>query len=248
MRWSARAVSISTALRSALEDLARQFPGEVSARPPGAVRRPAEGGGSERWRASSPTSWRPGRRWRAPLAELETFQREALLANPLLDFEQLLVLKRVPLGGARRTSWEGFGYGEYLGIPRQSSWNYGTMPNVDQWTNEIAVLSPVRPEGKLATLYKPPGTRLVNDLELHWDARQAAVLHAGHQPQLAGPRAGTARPRRRPPAISAPAAHARASTATSTTTTPSTCPAARSSSSPPRRSRACPATPASSSA
>jgi integrase len=75
------------------------------------------------------------------VARFETFRRSALLANPLLDFESLLVIKRVPLGGARRTSWEGFGYGEYLGVPRQSSWNYGTMPNVDQWTNEIAVLT-----------------------------------------------------------------------------------------------------------
>ncbi len=66
------------------------------------------------------------------VARFEDFRRSALLANPLLDFESLLVLKRVPLGGARRTNWEGYGYGEYLGIPRQSSWNYGTMPNVDQ--------------------------------------------------------------------------------------------------------------------
>ncbi len=104
------------------------------------------------------------------MVKLEAFQREALLANPLLDFEQLLVLKRVPLGGARRTSWEGFGYGEYLGIPRQSSWNYGTMPNVVGWTNEIAVLSSVRTNGELATLFKPAGTPLVNDIDLHWDA------------------------------------------------------------------------------
>lgn len=104
------------------------------------------------------------------VTEYEAFQRQALLANPLLDFDQLLVLKRVPLGGARRTSWESYGHGEYLGIPRQSSWNYGTMPNVNKWTNEIAVLSPVGPEGKLATLYQPPGASLVNDLELHWNA------------------------------------------------------------------------------
>ncbi len=106
------------------------------------------------------------------VARFEAFRRSALLANPLLDFESLLVIKRVPLGGARRTSWEGFGYGEYLGVPRQSSWNYGTMPNVDQWTNEIAVLSPMRADAPLTTLYQPPGTRLVNDLELHWDAKR----------------------------------------------------------------------------
>ncbi|MHB0955464.1 MAG: SUMF1/EgtB/PvdO family nonheme iron enzyme [Pirellulaceae bacterium] len=106
------------------------------------------------------------------VARFEDFQRSALLANPLLDFESLLVLKRVPLGGARRTNWEGYGHGEYLGVPRQSSWNYGTMPNVENWTNEIAVLSPVRTDGPLVTLYRPPGTRLVNDIELHWDAHR----------------------------------------------------------------------------
>ena len=106
------------------------------------------------------------------VARFEDFRRSALLANPLLDFESLLVLKRVPLGGARRTNWEGYGHGEYLGIPRQSSWNYGTMPNVENWTNEIAVLSLRQADGPLTTLYQPPGTRLVNDIELHWDARR----------------------------------------------------------------------------
>ena len=102
--------------------------------------------------------------------QLETLKRDALLANPLLNFDRLLVIKRVPIGGARRANWEGYGYGEFLGIPRQSSWNYGTMPNVDKWTNEIAVLSPVRPQGRFTTLFRPPGTRLVNDIDLHWDA------------------------------------------------------------------------------
>ena len=106
------------------------------------------------------------------VARFEDFRRSALLANPLLDFESLLVIQRVPLGGARRTNWEGYGYGEYLGIPRQSSWNYGTMPNVDQWTNEIAVLSLRRADAPLVTLYRPPRTDLVNDIELHWDANR----------------------------------------------------------------------------
>jgi formylglycine-generating enzyme required for sulfatase activity len=101
---------------------------------------------------------------------LEALKREALLANPLLDFGSLLVLKRQPIGEPRRSQWEGYGLGEYLGLPRQSSWNYGTMPNVDQWTNEIAVLSPVRPDGRLSTVFKPEGSPLVADVELHWDA------------------------------------------------------------------------------
>jgi formylglycine-generating enzyme required for sulfatase activity len=101
---------------------------------------------------------------------LEALKHEALLANPLLDFERLLVIKRKPLGDPRRSQWEGFGLGEYLGVPRQSSWNHGTMPNVDKWTNEIAVLSAVRPEGRLTTLYAADRPGLVADIELHWDA------------------------------------------------------------------------------
>ena len=157
------------ALQSAVVDLTRSFPGEYSADHLTRLAdlRKALETALQAWQPAQMEAWT---RITGSVAELENFQREALLANPLLNFERLLVLKRNPLGGARRTSWEGFGYGEYLGIPRQSSWNYGTMPNVDRWTNEIAVLSPIGPKGSLATLYKPAGSFLVNDLELHWDA------------------------------------------------------------------------------
>ena len=158
-------------LRAGLEDLSTSFPGKY---PQAYLTRFAS---LQKTVTAALNSFQPEKldAWTTlagTMAEVEAFQREALLTNPLFDFERLLVLKRVPLGGARRTSWEGFGHGEYLGIPRQSSWNYGTMPNVDRWTNEIAVLSPVRPDGRLATFYKPPGTRLVNDVQLHWDANK----------------------------------------------------------------------------
>jgi hypothetical protein len=106
----------------------------------------------------------------ARVDDLETLKREALLANPLLDFDRLLVIKRKPLGEPRRSQWEGFGLGEYLGVPRQSSWANGTMPNIDKWTNEIATLSPVRSTGELRTLFAPPGTRLVTDVDLSFAA------------------------------------------------------------------------------
>ncbi len=157
------------AVRSAIADLVASFPGKY---PQGNLTRLEELQGKltanlNGFQAEKPEAWTA---LSSTMSELEAFRSEALLANPLLDFEQMLVLKRVPLGGARRTSWEGFGYGEYLGIPRQSSWNYGTMQNVDKWTNEVAVLSPVRPKGEMATLFKPSGRRLVNDIELHWNA------------------------------------------------------------------------------
>ena len=109
---------------------------------------------------------------RREMEEMLAFRREALLANPLLGFGRLLVVKRKPVGDPRRTQGTGRGLGEFIGLPRQSSWQQDCIPNVHHWDNEIAVLSPVRPDGELTTLFKPPDLRLVCDLELHFDANR----------------------------------------------------------------------------
>ncbi len=102
--------------------------------------------------------------------EFDRLQREALTANPALDFDRLLLIRRAPHGDPRRPHGRGYGVGEYIGLPRQSS---KCNPGIEQplaWDNEIAVLSPVGPEGQLSTLYKPDGNRLITDVDLHWDA------------------------------------------------------------------------------
>ena len=101
--------------------------------------------------------------------ELDALKREALLANPLLDFDQLLLVRRTPVGDPRRSQGEDKGVAEFIGLPRQSSWAHGNIPKVDTWDNEIAVLSPVRPQGKLTTLFKPDSPRLVSDVDLHFN-------------------------------------------------------------------------------
>ncbi len=83
--------------------------------------------------------------------ELVEFRREALLANPLLDFDKLLFIKR--RGGH--------------GMPQ--NW-VGNCSKRGPFDNEIAVLSPVRPDGKVTTLYKPESRMFVGDVDLHWDA------------------------------------------------------------------------------
>jgi len=84
-------------------------------------------------------------------ADLLALQREALLANPLLDFERLLL---------RRTN--------KLGLPR--NWQSNTDIAKTGYNNDIAVLSPVRPDGKLTTLFRPGGGEFVGDVDLHFDA------------------------------------------------------------------------------
>ncbi len=87
--------------------------------------------------------------------QLDRLRREALLANPLLDFQRLLVVKR---GAAN------------LGLPMNYLSNSSLPPT--GYDNQIAVLSPVGPGGKLTTLYKPDRSVFVGDVDLHFDAQR----------------------------------------------------------------------------
>ena len=80
---------------------------------------------------------------------LADLQRDAMLANPLLDFEKLLLIKR--------------GAGN-LGLPQ--NWQANCGVGSTGYDNEIAVLSPVSPQGNLTTLLKPAKSEFVGDLKL----------------------------------------------------------------------------------
>jgi len=85
--------------------------------------------------------------------EFASLRDEALLANPLLDFDKLLVIKR-------RGN---------LGLPHNWQGNCVMRGGFD---NEIAVLSPVRPDGELTTLYRPASNSFVGDVDLHFDGQR----------------------------------------------------------------------------
>jgi len=85
--------------------------------------------------------------------EFHRLKEQALLANPLLDFDRLLLLKR------KRGQ---------LGLPVNHKCNSG-IPKTG-YDNEIAVLSPVAPEGTLHTLFRPPDGRFVGEIDLNFDA------------------------------------------------------------------------------
>ena len=92
---------------------------------------------------------------------LAALRQEALLANPLLEFGRLLLVKRKPHKKAR-------GQGAEIGFPSNHECN-SSLPRTG-WDNEIAVLEPVRPDGRLRTLYKPEGGGYVGEIDLHPDA------------------------------------------------------------------------------
>ncbi len=86
---------------------------------------------------------------------LEDLQRDAMLANPLMAFDKLLLIKR----GANS-----------LGLPANWQANCGTGRY--GYDNQIAVLSPVSPQGNLTTLLKPATSEFVGDLKLDFDGEK----------------------------------------------------------------------------
>ncbi len=85
--------------------------------------------------------------------ELESLAREALLTNPLLNFEKLMVRKTMGLG--LPANWQG----------------NSSLSRKGKYDNEISTLSPIDPTGVLTHLYRPESTAdFVGDIELHFDA------------------------------------------------------------------------------
>ncbi len=102
-------------------------------------------------------------------------QHEALLANPLLDFEQLLVVRR----NAGR-----------LGLPR--NWQSNSCLPKNGYDNEIALLD--WREGTFMTLFRPEKGEFVGDVDLHFDATRLLFSMPGtngrwqvHELHLANP-------------------------------------------------------------
>jgi formylglycine-generating enzyme required for sulfatase activity len=85
------------------------------------------------------------------LGDVLSLQRDALLANPLMNFDRLLLVKR-----------------NGLGLPQ--NWQGNTSIARHGYDAQIAVLSPVRPEGKLTPLFKPQDSAFVGDVDLDFDA------------------------------------------------------------------------------
>lgn len=92
----------------------------------------------------------------APLVHrFEAIQREALLANPLLDFDRLLVIRRRD---------------DRLGLPT----NYNSNSDLPPTGYEDTLLSLGLPgrESAIETVFTPEGNAFIGDLDLHYDAER----------------------------------------------------------------------------
>jgi len=98
-------------------------------------------------RVSGPAAYEAAER------RFEKLKDEALLANPLLDFDRLLMIRR---------------RADRLGLPL----NFNSNPDLATtgYDNALVVLSPVHPDGDVETLFRPEGDRFIGDVDLHYDA------------------------------------------------------------------------------
>jgi len=84
--------------------------------------------------------------------EAVALQREALLANPAIDFDRLLIIRRKA---------------DRIGLP--ANWQGNCSISKTGYDNEIAYLD-MKVDGRVTTLYKPKNTEFVGDVDLHFDA------------------------------------------------------------------------------
>ena len=101
-------------------------------------------------------------------AEFKALQREALLASPLLDFDRLLVVKRLDDPAARPKGKMNVGH--VLGLPQ--NWQSNASLEKTAYDNEITVLSSVRSDSKLTTLFRPVTPAFVGDMDLNFDGNR----------------------------------------------------------------------------
>jgi len=141
------------AVRRAIEDLAGSFPGRYDA---ARHRRALEE--FSRVRDSIAPMLDEGRlpEGAPPVEELLAGVREAMLANPLLDCDKLLVVRRAPADST------GFVGANYL--------SHASMADRTGWDNEIAMLSQLRGKPRLETVYRPSASHILRDVNLDFDA------------------------------------------------------------------------------
>ena len=115
---------------------------------------------------------------RAALSEAKAilaFQREVLLANPLLDFEELLVLKRkTPKIKGSHPYWR---WGQKYGLT--VNWSSDFRPKnptvAAHWDDEIAAVEWSEPNGQWRTVLEPPPRHMLQHPELDFEAQRLLV-------------------------------------------------------------------------
>ncbi len=104
--------------------------------------------------------------------ELFAFQRAALLANPLLDFDEILLLKRkTPGDNQGHTYWQ---WGQKYGMTVNWSCDFRPKnpPVAPWWDEEIVAFSLSQKPERLRTVFRARPTHMIQHPELRFDAER----------------------------------------------------------------------------
>ena len=113
---------------------------------------------------------------------LRALRREALLANPLLDFDKVLMIRRKEKDVSDVRHAGGYRWRLKLGISNNFNGKVG-IPEADDRDNAIVTLENYCDEPVLKEVFRPERSVLVADMDLHWDAERllfASLDEAGH--------------------------------------------------------------------
>ncbi|MBT3200980.1 MAG: SUMF1/EgtB/PvdO family nonheme iron enzyme [Phycisphaerales bacterium] len=102
------------------------------------------------------------------ISDLQAFQREALLANPLLDDMKILAVKRNYGKGARRET--------KTVTPSIGAYSLAEV-NPAAPECELIVISDIRQTPKISSLYKPKTTSAITEIDLNFDADK--IMYTG---------------------------------------------------------------------
>ena len=104
--------------------------------------------------------------------------RAALLANPLLDSDRILCVRRnftnpvwprADKPGGSDFPYTKRAFSRKLGLLGLNAHNHMDLDRIG-FTNDIAVISSLRGTPSISTIYRPPDTSIVRDLDLDFDA------------------------------------------------------------------------------
>ena len=104
--------------------------------------------------------------------QMQDFQRRVLLANPDIDFDRILAVKRRPAPPSLIKA----GYHDEFGLPVNFCGN--SCINPVGWDNEIGMLS-LR-DGQWKTFYRPVKPAIVGEVNLHFGAKKMLFSAAGN--------------------------------------------------------------------
>ncbi len=96
------------------------------------------------------------------LHKMYKVRRDALLGNPLIDFDDILVIRRSVGRGA---------IGSGIGAPGLNAYTEINMHHRG-WDNEIAVVSNLRNDPELSTVFNPGRDVIIRNLDLHFDGER----------------------------------------------------------------------------